>query len=457
MQARTIKRVLFFLLLLLLGYGIYYAWFSFPIISGYSAKNACSCAFIQGRSKENIQKEELDAFPLSLGSIEIDTGDSSATGTVWGMARRKAIYREGFGCTLVNDFSEKEIRSQHYSLPINSATLDTMAWPIGDKKPNTIINGFNANLLDSAVSYLFHHRYKDMDPRTRALLVVYKGTIVAEHYAAGFNADSKFLGWSMAKTITGALIGLLVKEGKLNLGGPAPVPQWSSSTDPRHSITTEHLLQQRSGLDFKEDYSSHSNVTEMLFNQGDMAAYTAGLPLKNAPGAPFYYSSGNSNLLSYSIRRIVGEESYHAFPYQALFHKIGMYQTLLEPDASGTFVGSSYVWATARDYARFGLLYINDGVWQGERILPQGWVKQSLTPPPQNPFKNYGYQIWLNGMNQKDTSQKDYPEAPEDLFLADGFGGQRIYIIPSKGLVVVRMGLNMFDEHGFLRKLLASF
>jgi CubicO group peptidase (beta-lactamase class C family) len=195
----------------------------------------------------------------------------------------------------------------------------------------------------------------------------------------------------------------------------------------------------------------------MLSNKADMGGYTASRPLKHEPGTEFYYSSGNSNLLSLIIRNTVGENDYYLFPYKNLFHKIGMYHTLLEPDASGTFVGSSYIYASARDYARFGLLYLHNGVWNGEQILPEGWVQKTITPPAVNELKNYGYQFWLNGLDENDPSKKEFPEAPSDLFYADGYGGQRIYIIPSKRLVAVRMGLYKFDEREFLKKLLAAF
>jgi len=133
-----------------------------------------------------------------------------------------------------------------------------------------------------------------------------------------------------------------------------------------------------------------------------------------------------------------------------------MHHTLMEPDASGTFVGSSYIYASARDYARFGLLYLNDGVWNGERILPEGWVKKTTTAPAANKLKNYGYQFWLNGFDDSNTTEKAYPGMPDDLFMADGYGGQRIYIIPSRQLVIVRMGLNKFDEHTFLKLVMAA-
>jgi CubicO group peptidase (beta-lactamase class C family) len=195
----------------------------------------------------------------------------------------------------------------------------------------------------------------------------------------------------------------------------------------------------------------------MLFNKGDMAAYVESLSLKTKPGTEFYYSSGNSNILSGIVRSAVGEKDYHVFPYNELFHKLGMYHTVMEPDASGTFVGSSYIWASARDYAKFGMLYLNDGVWNNERILPEGWVKKSTTPPAANHLKNYGYQFWRNGLQQNDLSKKEFPQMPDDFFYADGYGGQRIYIIPSMQLVVVRLGLNKFDEQAFLNLLAEAF
>lgn len=450
------KKALLLLLFIAIGYGLYYCWFSFPIISGGNAKIACSCMFVQGRTQESIEKEELGDFPLSLGSIKIDTRDSSVTGTVMGMAKRKAIYRNGLGCTLVNDISETALRSQPFSTP-NGFIEDSIRWPLGDILATRLLTNNNRSYVDSAISFAFQQSFLNKNTYTRGIVIVHNGAIVAEQYAPGYNKNSRFLGWSMAKSITSALIGILVKDGKLDVNKPAPVPEWQNQNDPRHAITTENLLQQTSGLDFKEIYHKYSNANNMLFNEGDMAAYTASQPLKISPGSEFYYSSGNSNILSRIVRSTIGEKKYHAFPYNALFHKIGMYHTLLEPDASGTYVGSSFIYASARDYARFGLLYLNDGVFNGERILPEGWVQKTVTPVDANEQKNYGYQFWLNGFDENDASKKEFPEAPADMFYADGYGGQRIYIIPSLQLVVVRMGLNKFDEHEFLRRLLKAF
>ena len=454
---KIVKPSLLFLLMLAIAYGLYYCWLSFPIISGFNAKNACSCTFLQGRGRESIEAEELGSFPQSLGSIEINLTDSSVTGSVMGFAKRKAIYRKGLGCTLVNELPESAIRTQKFFLPQPVFNEDTLRWPAGDAFSNRLLSTAKRTYFDSALSFAFRKSYNGKAVNTKAVVVVHNGAIVAERYAPGYNKTSKFLGWSMAKSITGALIGLLVRDGKLKVNQPAPVVAWRDVTDQRHAITTEHLLQQTSGLNFLEVYHKYSNANNMLFNKGDMAGYAASLPLKKAPASEFYYTSGNSNILSGIIRTTVGESSYHAFPYTELFYKIGMYHTILEPDAFGTFVGSSFVYASARDYARFGLLYLNDGVFNGERILPEGWVQQTVTAPSANKQKNYGYQFWLNGLDENDASKKEFPEMPADMFYADGYGGQRIYIIPSLKLVVVRMGLNKFDEHGFLQKIMATF
>jgi CubicO group peptidase (beta-lactamase class C family) len=446
---KVTKRIVLFLLLAALAYGIYYVWFAFPIISGYSAKNACSCAFIQGRTKVNINKEELGSMPLSLGSIDINYKDSSVTGTVFGVAKRKAVYRTGFGCTLINDLSEDVVRAQKFSVPFVAKNYDSI-WTKASVQDSASVN---ITKLNELVATAFQNEFNKKPVLTRALLVVRNNKIIAEKYAPGYDQNSMFLGWSMAKSVTSALIGILVRQGKLSTDQPAPVSEWQAN-DARQQIRLKDLLQQTSGLDFKEDYSSYSSATNMLFNKGDMGGYVAGLPLKVKPGTEFYYSSGNSNILSRIVRSTVGEKDYYAFPYDELFHKIGMYHSLLEPDASGTFVGSSYIYASARDYARFGMLYLNDGVWNSERILPEGWVRESVTPPAANRLKNYGYQFWLNGVNEKDPSQKEFPQMPPDFFYADGYGGQRIYIVPSKQLVAVRLGLNKFDEQRFLKLLM---
>jgi CubicO group peptidase (beta-lactamase class C family) len=454
-KSKLIKRIVLVILVIALLAAIRYAWRAFPIISGYGSKNMASAVFLQHRNPKDVLREDLGAFPLSLGTFSVNEKDSSVTGSVWGFAKRKTIYRKGVGCTLVNDLSEAEIRNQQFNFPPKPVdNRDSTAWPVGDKTADTISSIINKEQLDKAVDYVLNET-KDGEPcYTRAVLVVYDGKIIAEKYAPGFDKHTVMLGWSMSKSLTAAMIGVLVKQGKLEVDAPAPVAEWVN-TD-KQKITLKNILQQTTGLDFLEDYTKYSEVTNMLFNKGDMGAFTAKLPLKFEPGTVFSYSSGNSNILSRIIRKTVGENTYPAFPYQSLFHKINAYSFLLEPDASGTYIGSSYSYATARDFARFGLLYLNNGNWNGEQLLPENWVAETIKPSTADKQKHYGYQFWLNGFNKNDLSLRMYPDVPADMFYADGYGGQGIYIIPSKKLVVVRLGLQVINENKFLKEVIAA-
>ena len=452
---KIILRTILFIILAALLAGVWYAWLVFPLISGYGAKNMASAVYLQHRNPKDVIKEDLADFPKSLGTFTVNEKDSSVTGSVWGFAKRKVIYRNGIGCTVINDFTEAEIRVQQFNFPAKPLIkTDTISWPYGDKMEDPIPAPINKIQLDKAVQNVMNESKNEKPAYTRAVLVLYDGKIIAEQYAPGFNKNTVMLGWSMSKSLTGAMIGILVKQGKLNINQEAPVPEWKNNK--KQKITLLNLLQQTSGLDFKEDYTKPSEVTKMLFNYGDMAAYTAKLPLKYEPGTVFNYSSGNSNILSRIIRQTVGEKDYAAFPYDSLFHKINAYSFLLEPDASGTYIGSSYSYATARDFARFGLLYYNNGKWKNEQILPGNWVKESVQSSSADKLKHYGYQFWLNGFDKNNPTKRWYPDVPADMFFADGYGGQDIYIIPSKKIIVLRLGLHVIDENKFLKEVIAA-
>jgi len=454
---KIIIRSLLTLLIVALGYLIYYCWLSFPILNGYGAKIMCSAVFVAGRDEKQVRDQDLSSYMMRLADFKVNYADSSVTGTILGLAKRKAIYRRGLGATLVSELDEKEIRAQ----PIIQAEkpvlkTDSISWPLGDKVVCTFPKDLDSVKLQAAVNHVFEEKDTILPIRTRAVVILYKGQLIAERYADGFSARTKLAGWSMTKTVTSALIGILVKQGKISLEAPAPVQEWQNVNDPRHAITMVDLLHQRSGLEFEENYAKSSDATQMLFEKADMGGFTASHSLKDRPGAVFYYSSGNSNILSRIIRHIVGDSQYYRFPSEQLFYKLGMYSAVMEPDPSGTFVGSSYMYATARDWARFGLLYLNDGVVNHERILPDGWVKESTKSVGQDK-RGYGYQVWLNV--GKDSSVKRYPAAPADMYYADGFESQLIFVIPSKKLVVVRLGLtqhNNFNANDFLGDVLAS-
>jgi CubicO group peptidase (beta-lactamase class C family) len=229
------------------------------------------------------------------------------------------------------------------------------------------------------------------------------------------------------------------------LADPAPVAAWGRPDDPRRRITLDHLLRMSSGLAFNEDVSDPlHDVTYMLTQVGDMAAYAIDKPLQNEPGRDWHYSSGTTNIISGILRRTVGDASYHGFPRRALFEPLGMRSAVIEPDASGTFVGSSFMYATARDWAKFGQLYLQDGVWDGKRLLPDGWVKYTTTPAPTVSDASYGAHFWLN-IPPEYRSAGGSP-LPADAFHAVGHEGQFLTIIPSQRLVIVRLGLARYPQ-----------
>ena len=459
-----IKRIAAVLLIITLSYLVYYCWNAFPILTGYSAKMACSCMYLGDRTLKSVEEQELGNFPLKLASVKV-LPDSSVVATVAGMAKQIAVYRPGLGCTLVNEITKEALKKQVWQLPaVPELDPDTIDWPMGDRIPvreqDSVIPNQKELLLQQAVQAAFVNLREEQPVRTRAVVVVHKGELVAEQYAPGFDRHHRQLSWSMAKSITGTLIGMLVKEGKLSLNQPAPVASWKTATDGRAEITLRHLLQQTSGLDFEENYSKATDATNMLFRKADMASYTASHALKVEPGSNFYYSSGNSNILSGILRNALGDSLYHRYPYEKLFYKLGMYSAVMETDASGNFVGSSYVFASPRDWARLGLLYLQNGNWNNEQLLPENWVQLATQPVPVAPQGEYGFQIWLNAGNPIGSSNRKYPNLPADLYYFSGYEGQQVLMIPSKELVIVRLGQTAnsqwFDTESFVNRILTA-
>jgi CubicO group peptidase (beta-lactamase class C family) len=417
-----------------------------PIMTGMAAKTMCSCVFVAGRTPESVVEKELQVFPgVSKADIQL-TEDSSVHATLLGKTS-VAIFRKGLGCTLLSEAEEKQIRDQKIILPVQPALdQDTIPWPMGDLIVDSIPSGIKNDILIKTLDDAFFEQDPTRPLNTFAVVVVHDGKIIAERYAPGVFRNSKLMGWSMTKSITNSLIGILVKDGKLKTESPAPVSEWQD--DERKNITLNNLLQASSGLDWSESYFvPTSTFHKMFIHSDDKAAFARGMRLDDKPGEHFRYSSGTTIILSGIIRETVGDESYYKFPYEKLFYKIGMNQAIMEPDASGTFVGSSYCYASARDWARFGLLYLNDGVWNGERILPEGWVKYSLTPTASAKMGEYGAQWWLNAGAQNHQENRKYPKIPADAYWADGFEEQYVMVIPSEKLVVVRLGVshNGFD------------
>lgn len=445
------------LLLVALGYAAYYA----PVVmTGMGAKVMCSCVFVAGRQAESVLLKELQVFP-GLASIgySLSENDSSATATLlW--SKSKAIYRKGLGCTLLSEQNEDEVRSQQIRRPFlkNPKILDSIDWPMGNRIVSEKIAGVDYAGIEKAIDNAF----ADVDPEnpvhTHGVVIVYDGQLIGERYAEGMDHNSRMMGWSMTKSIANALVGILVKDGKLDISDFAPVSEWQD--DERKTITVNHLLHASSGLSWNESYFvPSSDFHKMFIVKDDKAGFAASRDLEHEPGTYFEYSSGTSNLLSRIVRETVGDDEYYRFPYDRLFHRIGMYSALIEPDASGTFVASSYGFASARDWARFGLLYLNDGVSNGQRILPEGWVKYSTSPAPAAERREYGAQIWLNLGRPDNPSDCHEPGIPRDAYFFEGFEQNTVVIIPSRKLVAVRLGVthnSNFNLARFVSDVLAS-
>ncbi len=454
---RLIGIVIATMVLMAISYVLYYFP---PIMTGMDAKVMCSCVFVTGRTPESVKEKELQVFPgLTLADIKVDRADSSVTARLlWDES--KAIFRKGLGCTLLKERSEKEVRDQPIRRPQlrDPRSLDTIAWPAGNKWDSTKVDGINYAALQQAIDNAFIETDPEKPINTHGVVIVYDGNIIAERYAPGVDQNSRLMGWSMTKSIGNALVGILVRDGVLNVQEPAPIPGWND--DERKNITINDLLHASSGLQWNESYFIPTSAFHNMFiRRDDKGGYAASLPLAHDPGSFFQYSSGSSNILSHIIRQKVGDDEYHRFPYERLFFKLSMYTAILEPDASGTFVQSSYCFASARDWARFGLLYLNNGVVNGERILPEGWVRYSTSPAPAAKKREYGAQIWLNLGRPDDPQDCFEPGVPHDAYFFEGFERNSVTVIPSRKLVAVRLGVthnSNFKLGRFLSDVLAA-
>ncbi|MEM1327852.1 MAG: serine hydrolase [Bacteroidota bacterium] len=410
------------------------------VLTGYVAKNVCSCTFVAERGREQIRAQDVGYGLLKYANFEIDEANKVVTSSVLGIVKRKAVYRGGIGCVLLPKEAADQLRTVDLDIPKQQLDDDFPKDMIADSANFEV----DQALLNEALDEAFEAK------GTRSIVVLADDYLVTERYAEGFDKDDKHLGWSMTKSLTNAMIGILVKEGKLSLDDAIALDDWQ--TDERKNITLNHLLQMNSGLDWEEVYDKASSATLMLFEAEAMGQSAAEVPQATLPNRMWYYSSGTSNILSEVIRQqFEDNQSYWNFPYQALFSKINAPSFRIEADYSGTFVGSSYSFATARDWARFGSLYLNDGYWNGEQLFPDFWIKYTTTEAP-NSDGNYGAHFWLNRGGA-------YPSVPADMYYCSGFDGQSVFIIPSRRMVVVRLGVDGIgdmDENAFLEKVLAA-
>lgn len=440
---RKFFRVLSVILVIALVWVVAVNYPRLDILTGFASKNAASGIFLAGRTLESIEEGDNGFLPVSLASNKVNLKDNSVSSTVFGLKKRKAVYVEGLGSILINkDYEE----GMEFKVPNRSIAPKELPYPYGDlPQKDTVFREVDYEKLENVVKNAFDTPGME-DKRTRSLLVVYKDHIIAENYSEGFDKSTPILGWSMTKSITSTMYGILSRKGEIDVYEPADVPQWQK--DERKNITYNDLLHMNSGLEWIEDYNTMSDVTRMLFQKSDMGAMQASKTLVGKPDSTWNYSSGTTNLLAGPLlkNKFSSQQEYLDFWYRELIDKIGMHSATIETDLSGTYVGSSYGWANTRDWAKFGLLYLNRGNWNGEQIIDSTWVDYVSTPTNTSNGR-YGAQFWLNAGGH-------YPDAPRDLFSANGYQGQYVFIIPSKDLVIVRMGLKEepeFDVNGLLR------
>lgn len=454
---KKIFKILGFALLMFLVYLGYNNYPKLDLISGFSAKSVASGYFIDHRSQELIEKGDNDIPLITLAKNKIDENEKFAISSVFGLKERKAIYRKGLGATLINDDFDV---LKPYEVPKRTKLTNNLPFPYGNREPiDTVFDNINYAKLEKAVANAFDtkgdsrlkgEQAKQIKKRTRSVLVIYKDKIIAEKYDTDFNKNSKILGWSMTKSITATYFGILQKQGKIDINKPAPIAEWAN--DERKIITTNDLLHMNSGLAWEEEYDKICDATKMLFQAEDMGKVQLEKSAQFKPNTHWNYSSGTTNLLSRVLRnQFKTHQEYLDFWYSALIDKIGMNSMIIETDMTGNFVGSSYGWATTRDWAKFGLLYLHKGNWNGEQLFDESWVKYVATPT-NNSNRKYGAHFWLNAGGR-------YPDVPRDMYFCSGFQGQKVCIIPSLDLVVVRMGLTddeKFDFNAFLGGIVGS-
>lgn len=414
--------------------------------TGYAAKVVCSLALNSGQDPRRVLRDYVAWEVAPLGSfLRVTVDEGGAEARAFGLVRALALHRPGLGCTLAPEGSRAGLARADALERTRTAAAPGLAWPRGEDPP--------AVAAPREVEAAIDRAFLEPDPtpgrrrQVAAVVVVHRGRLVAERYADGYGPATPMLSWSMAKSVIAALVGIAAGEGRLDLRAPAPVPEWRSPGDPRGAITLDALLRMSSGLAFDERYGAVNEVSRMLFTAPDTGAFAARSRLAFAPGRVWSYSSGTSNLLARILRDVFGDDlaALVRFSRERLFDPVGMASAFFEPDASGSFIGSSFAFATARDWARFGELHLRDGVWDGRRILPPGWVTYVTTPTAGAPEGSYGAHWWLNAGDPDDPSRAPWPALPRDAYAARGHSGQWVVIVPSSELVVVRLGLGQQD------------
>jgi CubicO group peptidase (beta-lactamase class C family) len=407
------------------------------VATGYVAHNICSKTFVSRFDPQTVFAETAERDGIRrlrpLLRYHLDRTAKIVDASVAGLFESRAVFHEGFGCVMLLG------SQQPYLLRSDIEALKT---PKAPPLLPEIAGPKAVEPADPALKAALDHAFEEPDAppfrRTKAVVVVRDGIIIAERYADGVTIDTPLLGFSMTESVINALIGIMTQQGMVSPSIPAPIPEWRAASDPRHVIEVEHLLRMTTGLALDETNSGFDASSQMLYLHNDMAGFAVKAQPIAPPGTRWAYSSPTTQLLARIIRDAVGgPEQTLAYAWRELFNPLGMRDVTLEFDGAGTLQASTYMLASARDWARFGLLYLNDGVLAGKRILHEDWVDFSAAATLDT---DYGAGFWTNRSEHQHAKARVRLGVPRDAFFASGDLGQRVVIIPSQQMVVVRLG-----------------
>jgi CubicO group peptidase (beta-lactamase class C family) len=423
------------------------------VATGLAAKTLCSDVFISGLDPATVFAQAIEARPgvgLLAGNMHfrLDQDRQELSVDYFGHFTARAAYRKGLGCLrLVGNGpidSSRPVQAPAATPLLPEIAGAGMVEPT-DARLRTALDQFFAEPADPP------HRW------LRAVVVLKDGQVIAERYAPGIGVDTPLIGYSATKSVISTLVGVLVRMGRLKIDQPAPVAAWSEPGDPRHAITVDNLLRMTSGLDIAQTGSGFDPAARMLYTERDMAAFAESKPPARPPGTRWDYSDASTLIVSRIVRDAVGRNAADVlgFARRELFDPLGMRTPILEVDATGTPVGSTGMLASARDWARLGYLYAHDGVVGGHRILPEGWGRYAATPTLDS---DYGAGFWTNAGSARNALGRILGGMPCDTLFASGVLGQRVYVLPSRDLVIARLAVTQkwpdFDILGDLRFIL---
>jgi CubicO group peptidase (beta-lactamase class C family) len=421
------------------------------------AHHICSGLWVVGREYQRTPEEVVaqDIAPFSYFGwqpdfkYEVDMERRIVTVTAPGAPPRSATYTGDQGSTILPR-GRDSVFFEPVPVPRHTPDADKQDWPMGDvDATRPVPAGVDSDAVAAALDWAMDQE----EHNTRAFVVACEGKIIGERYAPGWTRDTPQISWSQGKSITATLVGILAQRGLLEIDQPAPIKEWQGEGDPRSQIRIRDLLQMSSGLDFTnlgfkgETLTRKNQHMRVYFDSLNVLEHAISPPLEVPPGTRCAYRNSDPLSLGKIIRDTVEAqgEDYLTFPQRALFDRIGARSPVLETDAWGNFILSGYDYLSARDWIRFGQLYLQDGVWEGERILPEGWTEFVATPAPADKEENYGGMFWLNRAPRMDM-------VPKDAYWSAGFMGQVTMIIPSRKLVVVRMGPSASDVYSYLNE-----